>query len=186
MRRRACSWPSCRRRCRHACRRPAGRRPARPDPAAFPAWARASRCSSEYTGTLRRASRSCGDSIMLSWRFERKPCCGPKSAESVTPLSSRRRSAVCWNRASIDAGLQTRPTRRPSTRARSVSSSRSMPSVTSVFNSRRSTIASGMGGIIDPRSRGGPQPPAARRWLSRAARRRNCSIDTGAACPDRG
>ncbi len=70
----------------------------------------------EYTGTRRRASRACADSIMLSWRSARKPCCGPNTAARVTPGAVARRSTMWRNAPSIEAGLATTPTRRPRSR----------------------------------------------------------------------
>ena len=67
---------------------------------------------------------------MLSCRSERKPCCGPKSAASVTSSSDSRRSAAWRKAASTDAGLQTRPTRLPAINPRSLSRSWSTPSET--------------------------------------------------------
>src|SRR5918993_2068658 len=68
---------------------------------------------SENTGTLRRQSLPCGVSIMLSCTSDRKPCCGPKIAPSVTSGDCIKASTMCVKPASTDAGLLTMPTRRP-------------------------------------------------------------------------
>ena len=80
---------------------------------------------SEWMGMSQAGCRACGVSTMLSWTSERKPCWGPNRAASVTSAARRSRCAVCWYAASIEAGLQTRPTRRPASSPDA--SSRSIP-----------------------------------------------------------
>ena len=67
----------------------------------------------EYTGTRRMSSRPWPVSIMFSCTSDRNPCCGPKRAASRTRVSAARRSATWRSSPSIEAGLQTMPTRRP-------------------------------------------------------------------------
>ena len=55
---------------------------------------------------------------MLSCTSERNPCCGPKIAASVTPGARREPIDDVAELASIEAGLQTTPTRWPRSGAR--------------------------------------------------------------------
>ena len=111
--RRAGSSPSCRCRCRCACRRPAGRRRARRGRRASRRSARASRCRASRPARWRPASSRVRrlDHVVLH-----------VGAEAVLRAEDRReRHAVgarrpvddVPKRASIDAGLATRPTRAP-------------------------------------------------------------------------
>src|SRR3954447_2953842 len=67
---------------------------------------------------------------MLSCTSDRNPCCGPKTAASVAPGSDATRSRMCRKLESIEAGLQTTPTRWP--RSAPESTRRSLPSLTAI------------------------------------------------------
>ncbi len=125
---RAGSWPSCRCRCRCARRCPAGRSPSRRRGAACRRSARAFRCRARTPAPCAGSRCACGVSIMLSCTSDRKPCCGPKIAPSVTSGDAIRASTMCVKWASTEAGLLTMPTRRPFSLPEA--NSRDEPSVT--------------------------------------------------------
>src|SRR5688500_1898838 len=71
-------------------------------------------------------------------------------AASVSPPSSTSTSALWRKLPSTEAGLQTRPTRRPSTCRRSVVSSRSMPGETIVLRDGDDTGMRGLSRTFEP------------------------------------
>ena len=75
----------------------------------------------------------CPVSIMFSCTSDRKPCCGPKMRRRARarPDPPRRRSATCRNSRSIEAGLQTMPTR-AAVEARPRPAGGRIPSVTGI------------------------------------------------------